>query len=241
MGRTSSTATNCSSKLTGPKIRPYDLHNEAYLFAFLHTIMHVSQGSKIYILKLFFCLSHFASTTEGLLLEPNFSTQGMFTPIFRRLVAGRLQAVPYTHTVPEKFCQFHLVSRSSPISSVSVLCHSVTLTLSPTSAHTVPFSPTLYAGFIFHPSLATSVRSVPWRRYTVPRLLSLRISGHSYYLLLYLYYMTIICYKKQNKNVAVAVAAATAVVVHSDLPDRPAMLISAVVTARRDISEGDRY
>ena len=184
MGRTSSTATNCSSKLTGPKIRPYDLHNEAYLFAFLHTVMHVSQGSKIYILKLFFCLSHFASTTEGLLLEPNFSTQGMFTPIFRRLVAG-LQAVPYTHTVPEKFCQFHLVSRSSPISSVSVLCHSVTLTLSPTSAHTVPFSPTLYAGFIFHPSLATSVRSVPWRRYTVPRLLSLRISGHSYYLLLY--------------------------------------------------------
>ena len=45
--------------------------------------LHVSQGSQVYILKLFFYLSHFASTTEGSLLGSKFSTQEMFTPIFR--------------------------------------------------------------------------------------------------------------------------------------------------------------
>ena len=50
------------------------------LFAYL---MHVPQVSQISILKLFFYLSHFASTTEGSLLGSNFSTREMFTPIFR--------------------------------------------------------------------------------------------------------------------------------------------------------------
>ena len=50
--------------------------------------------------------------------------------------------------------QVSQVSRSSPVCSVFVLCHSV---------H-IHFSPTLYAG-LFQPSLATSVRGV--RRYTV--------------------------------------------------------------------------
>ena len=59
-----------------------DLHNEAQQSLFAH-LLHVSQGSQMYILKLFFCLSHVASTTEGSLLGSNFSTQGMFTPIFR--------------------------------------------------------------------------------------------------------------------------------------------------------------
>ena len=49
------------------------------LFAYL---MHVSQGSQMHNLKLFFYLSHFASTTEASLLGSNFSTQEMFTPIF---------------------------------------------------------------------------------------------------------------------------------------------------------------
>ena len=96
------------------KIRPAvrDLHNEATEPQFLHT-----SCSLIYVLKLFFCLSHFASTTEGSLLGSNLSTQAMFTPIFRRLAAG-LQAVPYTHC--EKFCQFHqlefLARRQSVVS-----------------------------------------------------------------------------------------------------------------------------
>ena len=82
VGRTSSTATNCSSKVW--KIRPAvpDLHNEAQQSLFAH-LLHVSQGNEIYILKFFFYLSHFASTTEGSLLGSNFSTQGLFTPIFR--------------------------------------------------------------------------------------------------------------------------------------------------------------
>ena len=46
-------------------------------------LMHVPQGSQISVLKLFFYLSHFASTIEGSLLGSNFSTREMFTPIFR--------------------------------------------------------------------------------------------------------------------------------------------------------------
>ena len=51
-----------------------------------------------------------------------FHTGIVHAHISPRLVAG-LQAVLYIHC--EKFCQFHQVSRSSPICSVCVLCHSV--------------------------------------------------------------------------------------------------------------------
>ena len=56
---------NCSSKVR--KIRPAvhfltSTMKQQSLFAYL---MHVSQGSQTYILKLFFCLSHLASTTGG--------------------------------------------------------------------------------------------------------------------------------------------------------------------------------
>ena len=112
----------------------------------------------MYILKLFFCLYHVASTTEagftaGIKL---FHTGNVHAHLSPRLVAG-LQAVPYTHC--EKFCRFHQVSRSSPICSVSVLCHSVHIHSS--NAHTLDH---LYED-LFHHSLATSVRSV--RRCTV--------------------------------------------------------------------------
>ena len=90
------------------------------------------------------------------------------------------------------------VSRSWPICSVFVLCHSV---------H-IHFSPTLYAG-LFQPSLATfSVRSV--RRYTVctkhgRSKLPFSVSAHfySYYLLLYLFY---VIYRLLQNPAAVAVA-----------------------------------
>ena len=91
--------------------------------AFLHTSRTFFSRQPDIILKLFFYLFHFASTTEGSLLgSPLFHTGIVHAHLSPRLVAG-LQAVPYTHC--EKFCQFHLVSRSSPISSVSVSCHSV--------------------------------------------------------------------------------------------------------------------
>ena len=91
------------------------------------------------------------------------------------------------HTLSEKFCQFHQVSRSSPVCSDSVLCHSVHIH-SP-NAHTLA-QPCMRA--YSHPSLATSVRSV--RRYTVctkhgrsklPVSVSLRISTAAIYYYIY--------------------------------------------------------
>ena len=115
-----------------------------------------------------------------------FHTGNVHAHLSPRLVAG-LQAVPYTHC--EKFFQFHQVSRSSPICSDSVLYHSQCTHPLIKRAH---FSPTLYAG-LFHPSLATSVRSV--RRYTVctkhgrsklPFSVSLRISTVTIYYYIYI-------------------------------------------------------
>ena len=100
------------------KIRPAvpDLHNEAQQSLFAH-LLHVSQGNQMYILKLFFCLSHVASTTEGSLRDQTFPHSECSRPSF---------TTPSSRpTSSEKFCQFHQVSRSSPICSVSVLCHSV--------------------------------------------------------------------------------------------------------------------
>ena len=119
------------------------------LFAYL---MHVSQGSQIYYFKTLFlsvpfCIDHRRFTAAGIKL---FHTGNVHAHLSPRLVAG-LQAVPYTHR--EKFCQFHQVSSSPPICSVSVLCHSVHIHSS--NAHTLVQHCT-DAG-LFHPSLATSV------------------------------------------------------------------------------------
>ena len=132
MARTSSTATNCSSKFW--KIHPAvhfltSTMKQQSLFAYL---THVSQSSHIYFKTLFlsvpFCIDH-RRFTAGIKL---FHTGNVHAHLSPRLVAG-LQAVPYTHC--EKFCQFHQVSRSSPICSVSVLCHSVHIHSS--NAHTL--------------------------------------------------------------------------------------------------------
>ena len=163
------------------------------LFAYL---MHVSQGSQIYILKLFFCLSHFASTTEAC-WDQTFPHRECSRPSFATPSSGPKSSS--LHTLSEKFCQFHEVSRSSPVCSVSVLCHSVHIH-SPLikRAH---FSPTLYTG-LFHPSLATSVRSV--RRYTkhglskLPFSVYLRISTVAIYYYIYVIW-PIVCYKNPQQ------------------------------------------
>ena len=130
VGRTSSTATNCSSKVW--KIRPAvpDLHSEAREpFCIPHA--RLPRQSDIYFKTLFlsvpFCIDH-RRFTAGI---KRLRTGNIHAHLSPRLVAG-LHAVPYTHC--EKFCQFHQVSRSSPICSVSVLCHSVHIHSS--NAHT---------------------------------------------------------------------------------------------------------
>ena len=173
--------------------------------------MHVSQGSQMYILKLFFCLYHVASTTEagftaGIKL---FHTGNVHAHLSPRLVAG-LQAVPYTHC--EKFCRFHQVSRSSPICSVSVLCHSVHIHSS--NAHTLA-QHCIMCGPI--PALAdnfnekrTKVHSLHKAWLVKVTVFSFFAHFYSYCLLLYLYYMT---YRLLQKPAAVALAVAVAVVV----------------------------
>ena len=126
MGRTSSTATNCSSKVW--KIRPAvpDLHNEATEpFCIPHA--RSPRQSDIYFKTLFlsvpFCIYHrlFTAGIKGFsTLTGNVHARHL-SP---RLVSSRPTQFPCTHRC-KKFCQFHLVSRSSPICSVSVLCHSV--------------------------------------------------------------------------------------------------------------------
>ena len=154
--------------------------------------MHVSQGSQMYTLKLFFYLSHFASTTEGSLLGSNFSIQeNVHAHLSPRLAAAR-PASSSLHTLSEKFCQFHQVSRSSPVCSVSVLCHSVHIHSS--NAHTL-------AQHCMQ-AYSTPRWQLQWEAYEdtvctkhgrskLPFSVSLRISTVSLIkLLLYLYYMT---------------------------------------------------
>ena len=83
---------------------------------------------KTLFLSVPFCMDH-RRFIAGIKL---FHTGNVHAYLSPRLVVG-LQAVPYTHC--EKFCQFHRVSRSSPVSSVSVLCHSVHIHSS--NAHTL--------------------------------------------------------------------------------------------------------
>ena len=131
VGRTSSTATNCSSKVW--KICPTvpDLHSEATeSFCILH--VHCPRQSDVYFKTLFlsvpFCIDH-RRFTAGIKL---FHTGNVHAHLSPRLVAG-LQAVPYTQC--GKFYQFHQDSRSSPTCNVTVLCHSVHIHSS--NAHTL--------------------------------------------------------------------------------------------------------
>ena len=117
VGRTSSTATNCLSKVW--KIRPAvpDLHNEATeTFCIPHARVP-RQSDTIYFKTLFvsvpFCIDH-RRFTAGIKL---FHTGNVHAHLSSRLVAG-LQAIFYTHF--EKFCQFHQVSRSSPVLCVHI-------------------------------------------------------------------------------------------------------------------------
>ena len=126
-----STATNCSSKIGKSDLQVLTSTMKRNIYS----LLHVSQGNQMFILKLFFsvCLSHVASTTERVhCWDQTFPHRNVHAHLSPRLVAG-LQAVPYTHC--EKFCQFHHVSRSSPVCSTSVLCHSVHIHSS--NAHTL--------------------------------------------------------------------------------------------------------
>ena len=155
VGRTSSTATNCSSKF-GKSVLQFlsSTMKQQSLFAYL---MHVSQGSQILYFKtllffpFLFYLSHFASTTEVHCWDQTFPHRECSCPSFA--MPSSRPTSSSLHTLC-RVLQVSQVSRSSPVCSVFVLCHSV---------H-IHFSPTLYAG-LFQPSLATSVRGV--RRYTV--------------------------------------------------------------------------
>ena len=186
MGRTSSTATNCSSKVW--KIRPavHFLTSTMKQQSFFAYLMHVSQGSQTYILKLFlsvpFCIDH-ARFTAGIKL---FHAGNVHAHLSPRLVAG-LQAVPYTHC--EKFCRFHQVSRSSPICSVSVLCHSVHIHSS--NAHTLA-QHCIMCGPI--PALAGNFSEKRTKIHSLYKAWPVKVTVvsffahfYSYYLLLYLY------------------------------------------------------
>ena len=210
VGRTSSTTTNCSSKVG--KIRPaavLDLDNEATEpFCIPHA--RFARQSDIYFKTLFlsvpFCIDH-RRFTAGIKL---FHTGNVHAHLSPRLVAG-LQAVPYTHC--EKFCQFHEVSRSSPICSVSVLCHSVHIHSS--NVHTL--AQHCMCGLI--PPLAgekrTKIHSLHKAWPVKVTVFSFFAHFYSYYLLLYLYYVT---YRLLQKPAAVAVAVAAAVVVVHSYP-----------------------
>ena len=105
------------------------------LYAYL---MHVSQGgSQLYILTLFlsvpFCIYH-RRFTAGIKGYSTLTGNVHARHLSPRLVSSRPTQFPCTHC--KKFCQFHLVSRqSSPVCSVSVLCHSVHIHSS--NAHTL--------------------------------------------------------------------------------------------------------
>ena len=197
MGRTSSTATNCSSKVW--KIHPAvqfltSTMKQQNLFAYL---MHICQCSQIYnilfktlFLSVSFCIDHRRFTAGIKLFHAHLSP---------RLVAG-LQAVPYTHC--EKFCQFHQVSRSSAVCSVYVLCHSVHIHSS--DAHTsAQHCMRAYSSLRWQ--LQWEVRY--WRGYTVctkhgraklPFSGSLRISTATIYYYIYIIW-PIACYKNPQQ------------------------------------------
>ena len=112
---------------------------------FPNAVRYIYIFFKTLFLSVPFCIDH-RRFTAGI---KRLRTGNIHAHLSPRLVAG-LQAVLYTHC--EKFCQFHQVSRSSPICIVYVLCTHPLI-------KRARFSPTLYAG-LFHPSLSTSVRSV---------------------------------------------------------------------------------
>ena len=109
------------------------------LFAYL---MHVSQGSKMYILKIFFSLSHFASTTAGIKL---FHTGNVHAHLSPRLVAD-LHAVPYTH------CRKSSASFTRFLARRQFLCLCLVSQCTHPLIKRAHFGPTLYAG-LFQPSL----------------------------------------------------------------------------------------
>ena len=132
VGRTSSTATNCSSKVW--KIRPavLDLHNEATEPFRIPHAPFPRQSNMYFKMDSFSIFPILRRPPKVHCWDKLFHTGNVQAHLSPRLVPG-LQAVPYTHC--EKFCQFHLVSRSSPVCSVSVLCHSVHIHSS--NAHTL--------------------------------------------------------------------------------------------------------
>ena len=117
VGRTSSTATNCSSKVW--KIRPAvpDLHNKATApFCIPHA--RFPMQSNIYFKTLFlsvpFCIYH-RRFTAGIKL---FHTGNVHAHLSPRLVAG-LQAVPYTHTVKSSASFTRFLARRQSVVSLS--------------------------------------------------------------------------------------------------------------------------
>ena len=113
---------------------------------------------------------------------------------------------------------FFSIKDSSPICSVSVLCQCHSVHIHSSNAHTLAqHCMRAYSTPRWQLSEKRQRYTVrlhkAWSRSKLPFSVSLRISGHSYYLILYLYYMT---YRLLQKPAAVAVAvAAVVVVVHS--------------------------
>ena len=209
VGRTSSTATNCSSKVW--KIRPavLDLHNES-TEPFCIPYARFPRQSDMYFKMDSFSICPILHRPPKVHCRDFFKNprSNCSRPSFATPSSRPTRS--FLHTV-WKVCQFHLVSRSSPICSVSVLCHSVHIHSS--NAHTLAQ----------HCMRAYS--SPRWQlqweafKYTVcikygrSKLPVFSFSAHfySYCLLFYLYYMT---YRLLQKPASVAVAVA-AVIVHS--------------------------
>ena len=121
VGRTKSTATNCSSKVR--KICPAvsDLHNEASEPFFFAYVPHAcfQRQSDIYFKTLFlsvlFCIDYHRRFTAGIKL---FHTGNVHAHLSPRLVAG-LQAVPYTHCRKSSASFTGILARRQSVVSLS--------------------------------------------------------------------------------------------------------------------------
>ena len=142
------------------------------LFAYL---MHVSQGSKMYILKIFFSLSHFASTTAGIKL---FHTGNVHAHLSPRLVAD-LHAVSYTH------CRKSSASFTRFLARRQFLCLCLVSQCTHPLIKRAHFGPTLYAG-LFQPSLSGYTNYTKHGQSKLPFSVSLRISTVTVYYYVYI-------------------------------------------------------
>ena len=121
------------------KIRPAfpDLHNDSATEPLCIPHARFPKQSDIYFKTLFFlsvpfCIYH-RRFTAGIKGFSTLTGNVHARHLSLRLLSSRPTQFPCTQC--KKFCQFHQVSRSSPICSVSVLCHSVHIHSS--NAHTL--------------------------------------------------------------------------------------------------------